>query len=142
MIDLVLHDRTTRHEWTRAFVARVGAATEPALKVPRGHRAEVGIVLIGSTAMRTLNRERRGVDEPTDVLSFPLHMRPIPGYTPIVLGDLFICPGVVRTKAAATGMSVREQMAWTIIHGLLHLGGYSHRTMQPHERKILKKLNL
>jgi probable rRNA maturation factor len=140
MIDLVLHDRTTRHQWSRAFVARVCAATEKYLKVPKGHRAEIGVTFIGPTAMRTLNRERRRVDEPTDVLSFPLHMKPIPGYTPIVLGDLFICPGIVRKKATESGLPVRTQMAWTVIHGLLHLAGYSHTAMRPHEQSILKKL--
>jgi probable rRNA maturation factor len=142
MIDLVLHNRTTQRAFSRAFVLRVCNAAESHLKIPKRHRAEVGIVFVGPAAMRTLNRTRRKVDTSTDVLSFPLHMKPITGYTAILLGDLFICPSVVRAKAVQSGQSVQSQMAWTIAHGLLHLAGYTHIAMRPHEQRILKSLHL
>jgi probable rRNA maturation factor len=139
---LVLHDRTTQHAFGRAFVLRVCNAAESHLKIPKRHRAEVGIVFVGPAAMRTLNRTRRNVDTSTDVLSFPLPMKPIPGYTQMTLGDLFICPSVVRAKAVQSEQSVRRQMAWTIAHGLLHLAGYSHTAMRPREQRILNSLHL
>ncbi|MCC6934135.1 MAG: rRNA maturation RNase YbeY [Candidatus Yanofskybacteria bacterium] len=129
MIDLVLNKRlrsAAARTYGRAFFARVIAAAEPRLKIPRGCRAEVGITLVSAQAMRTLNRERRGVDAPTDVLSFPLHMKPISGYTALLLGDLFVCPDIVRIRAAESGRSVRRQMEWSVVHGLLHLVGYDH----------------
>ncbi len=140
MIELVLQNRTAERAFSRAFVLRVCNAAEPRLKIPKGHTAEVGITFIGPRAMRTLNKKRRNVDASTDVLSFPLHMKPITGYTAILLGDLFICPGVVRAKAAQSGRSVREQMAWTIVHGLLHLAGFNHPNMFAIEPKILNTL--
>ncbi|MEK9209106.1 MAG: rRNA maturation RNase YbeY, partial [Patescibacteria group bacterium] len=78
-------------------------------------------------------------------LSFPLHMKPISGYTALLRGDLFICPDAVRRHAAQSDRSVRSQMAWTAVHGLLHLAGYDHeksvaaaRKMFALEQKILK----
>ena len=149
MIELEFTNRTARRAFGPAFFRRVCAAAAPYLRVPRGHTAEVGITLIGSRAMRTLNRTRRKVDRATDVLSFPLHMRPITGYTAVLFGDLFICPDVVRAHAEESGRSLRAQMAWTTVHGILHLAGYDHETdasaarrMSAAERKILATLNL
>ncbi len=147
MIDVVLHNRTKERTFGRAFLERVCEAAAPFLKVPRGHTAEVGVTLIGRAAMRTLNRTRRKIDRPTDVLSFPLHMQPITGYTAVLLGDLFICADIVRVHAKESGLSLRNQMQWTVVHGLLHLAGYDHETgaadekkMQATEQKILKRL--
>jgi rRNA maturation RNase YbeY len=149
MIDLVLTNRTKSRAFGRAFFAHVCMTSLSALRIPRGHRAEVGITLVGKTAMRTLNRTRRRIDAPTDVLSFPLHMKPITGYTAVLVGDLFICPDVVRSLAQESGLPVRQRMAWTIVHGLLHLAGYDHekgpaeaKRMFATERKILNRLNL
>ena len=140
MIDLVLHNRTTSRTWGPAFFRRITAATEPRLKIPRRHTAELGISLVGPSAIRALNRQWRQKDKSTDVLSFALPMRPIAGYTAVSLGDLFICPAVVRAKAKAAGRSVRDQMTWTVVHGLLHLAGYRHSDMATIEQRILKRL--
>lgn len=149
MIDLELHNRTKSRVYGRAFFVRVCEAAGPYVKVPARHTAEVGITLVGAVAMRSLNRKRRNVDTATDVLSFPLHMKPISGYTAVLLGDLFICPDVVREHAAVSGRTVRSQMAWTVIHGLLHLAGHDHersaaaaRKMFSLEQKILTTLGL
>ncbi len=141
MIELVLTNRATERAFGKAFFQRICDAAESELKLPRRHRAEVGIVLIGESAMRTLNRKRRKKDASTDVLSFPLHMKPISGYTELLLGDLFICPKVVRAKAEESGTSVRERMTWTVLHGLFHLAGYDHTAMQAREQRILSVLN-
>lgn len=136
MLDLVLHNRTRSRALGRALAARTCAAVLPYLRLGRARSVEVGIVLVGAAAMRTLNRNRRGIDEPTDVLSFPLATRPISGYTALLLGDLFICPEVVRRKANAAGRSAREQMRWTLIHGMLHLGGYDHEQSPAAARRM------
>ena len=66
--------------------------------------------------MRSLKREHLGIDEPTDVLSFPLDGRePLPQGVPRALGDVVLCPQVV-------GSGWRRPLA----HGLLHLLGYEH----------------
>lgn len=148
MVDLVLKNRTASRTWGPAFFRRVVTVCEPHLKLPRRHTGELGIVLVGRSEIRRLNRTWRHKDKPTDVLSFALTTRPIAGYTAVSLGDLFICPAVVREKAKAAGTGVRVQMTWTVVHGLLHLAGYDHERstaaaarMAALERKILQRLS-
>jgi len=77
---------------------------------------ELGIAWVGSSEMRTLKREHLGIDEATDVLSFPLDGRDeLPAGEPRALGDVVLCPEVV-------GEGWREPL----VHGLLHLLGYEH----------------
>ncbi len=148
MIDIVLHNRI-HARYGEAFFQRVANAAAPYLKIPKGHTAEVGISLIGPTAMRALNKKHRGKNKSTDVLSFALSTPSIKGYTHLSLGDLFISPLDVAANAAWNRLSVREQMAWTVVHGLLHLAGYDHdkssaaaHAMFTRERTILKKLHV
>ena len=146
-LDLVFKDTTRSTIPCRGLVVRAFRAAKPFLKIPKRHTTELGVQLIGPARMRALNRKWRKVDTPTDVLSFPLLQRPIQGYTAIALGDLYICPAVVRAKAQADGRPVKDQMKWTIVHGLLHLAGYDHeksasaaRRMASAERAILRTI--
>ena len=77
---------------------------------------ELGIAWVGSDEMRALKREHLGVDEATDVLSFPLDGRDeLPAGEPRALGDVVLCPEVVG-----------ERWREPLVHGLLHLLGYEH----------------
>jgi probable rRNA maturation factor len=87
------------------------AALEAA-DVEQGHLA---IVLVGAAEIRRLNREYRGRNSPTDVLSFPVDER-APAAGPRELGDVVICPEHTRDLKEA------------VVHGVLHLCGYDHET--------------
>jgi probable rRNA maturation factor len=77
---------------------------------------ELGISFVGPDEIRALKREHLGVDEETDVLSFPLDGREeLPAGVPRQLGDAVLCPQVVG-----------EQWRSPLVHGLLHLLGYEH----------------
>jgi probable rRNA maturation factor len=80
--------------------------------VEEGHLA---IEIVGEARMRELNREHRGIDRPTDVLSFPVdEIEPSSG--PRELGDVVVCP------------EHAEDVSEAVVHGVLHLCGYDHET--------------
>jgi probable rRNA maturation factor len=77
---------------------------------------ELGIAWIGAAEMRELKRDHLGIDEATDVLSFPIDGRDaLPDGVPRALGDVVLCPEVVGDEWRAP-----------LVHGLLHLVGYDH----------------
>ena len=77
---------------------------------------ELGLAFVGPDEIRTLKREHLGVDEATDVLSFPIDGRDeLPGDVPRQIGDAVLCPQVVG-----------ERWREPLVHGLLHLLGYDH----------------
>ena len=77
---------------------------------------ELGLVFVGPAEIRSLKREHLGVDEATDVLSFPIDGREsLPGGVPRQLGDAILCPQVVG-----------EAWRAPLVHAVLHLVGYDH----------------
>jgi probable rRNA maturation factor len=104
---------------------RSGVAVDEAATVALARRVlagegvedgELGVAFVEPEEMRVLKREHLGVDEATDVLSFPLDGRDdVPAGVPRALGDVVLCPAVV-------GDGWREPL----VHGLLHLLGYDH----------------
>jgi probable rRNA maturation factor len=96
-----------------------GAAVELACRVLRGEGVddgELGLAFVGPEEMRGLKREHLGIDEPTDVLSFPIDGRDeLPSGVPRVLGDVILCPQVVG-----------DEWRRPLTHGLLHLLGFDH----------------
>lgn len=86
--------------------------------------AEVSLSFVPAEAIRSLNREYRGVDEATDVLSFPM-IDDIPEGMPVLmLGDIVICPEM--TAQLHPELSQREAVSLMIAHSFLHLLGYDH----------------
>jgi probable rRNA maturation factor len=80
------------------------------------HEGELGLSWVGPDDMRALKREHLGIDEATDVLSFPLDGRDeLPEGVPRALGDVVLCPQIVG-----------EAWRGPLVHGLLHLLGYDH----------------
>jgi probable rRNA maturation factor len=97
----------------------VGDAAELARRVLAAEGVEdgeLGIVFVGSEEMRVLKQKHLGIDEATDVLSFPLDgLETLPAGVPRALGDVVLCPEVVG-----------EEWRDPLVHGLLHLLGYDH----------------
>jgi probable rRNA maturation factor len=86
---------------------------------PSNARGELCIALVSDNRMRALNRQFRGKDKVTDVLSFPSDER---GF----MGDIVIAAGVAKRQARAAGHPVQTEIRILALHGLLHLLGYDH----------------
>ena len=93
----------------------------------------ISISLLEEDGIRDLNRDYRGEDAPTDVISFPLHAGVdgfvIPADVPLLLlGDIVICPSLVKANADVSCHTFLREFSLMIIHGLLHLFGMDHDT--------------
>jgi probable rRNA maturation factor len=86
-----------------------------ALRACGVHEGHVAVALVGAEEIRALNREHRGRDAPTDVLSFPVDLAG-PAAGPRELGDVVICPEHTADLVEA------------VVHGVLHLCGHDHET--------------
>ena len=108
---------------------------------------DVCIRVVGEAESKSLNGDYRGVDRPTNVLSFPADLT-LPDGEGKVLGDIVICDPVVTREAQAQGKLIREHYAHMVIHGMLHLYGYDHEdpaeadVMENIEREILDRLGI
>jgi probable rRNA maturation factor len=100
--------------------------------------------LVDEAEIRALNRDFRGCDRPTNVLSFPFEAPP--GVASRLLGDLVLCAPVIESEARAQGKSSQAHWAHMVVHGVLHLLGYDHRddrealAMEARERHLLATL--
>lgn len=88
---------------------------------------EVAIRIVDSVESRSLNRDFRQQDRPTNVLSFPAgDIEGLPAKAPKTLGDIVICAPVVSDEAAAQGKEIGGHWAHMVVHGMLHLLGFDH----------------
>jgi probable rRNA maturation factor len=93
-------------------------------------QAEVSVLLVDDAAIAELNRQYRGIDAPTDVLSFSQLEGPaeleVPEDFPVPLGDIVISIPHMQTQALEYGHGEARELAYLLVHGLLHLLGYDH----------------
>ncbi len=86
---------------------------------------EIALVLCSNDEIRTLNRKFREIDEPTDVLTFPARNLPkTPRQGRYQLGDLAISAEYAQVQANLRGASLKDELAYLVIHGVLHLCGF------------------
>jgi probable rRNA maturation factor len=108
---------------------------------------ELGVCVVGAPESRRLNARFRGLDAPTNVLSFSSVALPAaPAGGARTLGELVICPRVLRAEARAQDKSLKAHWAHLVVHGTLHLLGYDHqrvadaRRMERREIAVLRRL--
>ena len=118
--------------------------TKDVLKLYKLSDYELTISIVSESEIHDLNKQYRSKDKPTDVLSFPQTNFT----TPIVrsseqkhsephnvLGDIVICLDVAKVNASSIGHSLGRELAFLIVHGILHLGGHDHHDTA--EEKIM-----
>lgn len=127
------------------------------------YEAEVNLLLTMNEQIHQMNQEFRGIDRPTDVLSFPMvdyenagdfefledcdeYFHPESGE--LMLGDIVISKEKVLSQAEEYGHSPKREYAFLVAHSMLHLSGYDHiedderEQMEQMQREILEKLNI
>lgn len=110
---------------------------------------ETSVLLTNDPRIQQLNRDYRGIDRPTDVLSFALEeddsVTLPPGF-PRLLGDVVVSLDTVERQALENERSTPHECAWALCHGVLHLLGFDHQTdqeeqiMRDREREVLDSL--
>lgn len=128
------------------------------------YEAEVNLTLVDNAQIHEINREHRGIDRPTDVLSFPMQTYETPSdfslaeacveenFNPdtgeLLLGDIVLSVEKVQEQAQTYGHSEVREYAFLILHSMLHLFGYDHETeaervqMEERQREILDILGI
>jgi probable rRNA maturation factor len=133
-----------------AVIQRAIAAAAESVDADVGD-AELAVMLTDDPGIRTLNSNWRGIDKPTNVLSFPA-LQPegarMPGDAPRMLGDIAIAYETTRHEADAEGKPFEHHLSHLAIHGFLHLIGYDHENdagaeeMEALETEILEQLGI
>ena len=135
--------------WPDHLEARAEEAVRAALKASKAKvtgAAEVSIVLTDDAEQRELNRQWRGIDKSTNVLSFPqiAPFGPVSG----LVGDIILARETLEREAAEMGVSFDDHFTHLLVHGFLHLLGYDHiqddeaLVMEGLETKILATLGV
>jgi probable rRNA maturation factor len=136
--------------WTRVpdlegFVRR---AAEAAMLDNDAPPSEISVVLSDDEHIRELNKHHRGMDKPTNVLSFPAARMKTPAGAPRILGDIVLAYETVQREAVEEAKSIENHLSHLVVHGVLHLLGYDHEDeeeaeiMEARERQILAKLGI
>jgi rRNA maturation RNase YbeY len=115
--------------------ALISSAISSALAVGGAEPGEVSVFLCDDDAIRELNRTYRGIDEPTDVLTFPSN--DVDG-API--GDIAISVPYAERQASARGVSLNQEIGYLAIHGALHLLGYDDES-EADRSEMVRQMN-
>lgn len=117
-----------------------------------GKNLYVNVVLTNAQNIKIINKEHRGIDKETDVLSFPMfekkELENIQLENEDVLGDMVISIERVEQQAKEYGHSFERELSYMVVHSFYHLLGYDHindedkKEMREKEENILKKLNI
>ncbi|HWA19731.1 MAG TPA: rRNA maturation RNase YbeY [Devosia sp.] len=135
--------------WPEHLDARADAALHEALKQSRARvtgPAEVSVILTDDAEQQVLNRDWRGIDKPTNVLSFP-QIEPFAEVSGL-LGDIILARETLEKEAVEQGISFDDHFTHLVVHGFLHLLGYDHMdddealAMEGLETQILASLGV
>ena len=124
---LVECDAWHQHEGFKALASEVIAKAVATTKIKIAKGAEVSLLLCDDARIREINRDWRGLDKPTNVLSFPAAPRAMLAKSAAV-GDIAIAYETVAREAVDEAKSFRDHYMHMVLHGFLHLLGYDHET--------------
>jgi len=99
------------------------------MKIGRGD-SELSIALVDVKTIKEMNKTYRGIDRPTDVLSFNLE----DDHEDNFFGDVIICPAVAEKNVIDSGVDLLSEVKALLVHGILHLGGKDHEDLSEAEK--------
>lgn len=120
--------KAVNKKWLKKIVQRV-------FHVMNVKNAEISVAIIGNQEMKRLNKEWRGKNKTTDVLSFTYQI-PDAKYKIPLNGEIIICYPQAACQAKERGHSVKEEIKTLLVHGLLHLCGFNHEKSLKEERRM------
>ncbi len=100
---------------------------------------ELSVLITGNREIKELNQKYRGLDQPTNVLAFPMQEGEFTSISSSLLGDIAISAEKAAEEAKEAGITVDERMSQLLIHGILHLIGYDHETGEEGADKMERK---
>lgn len=124
-------------QW-HSFFSAIAASAEKVLNLPDDH--EISVTFVRSVTIHRINRDYRGIDRPTDVISFAVRdgLEAMIAEEEKDLGDIFINIDYARRQAREYGHSYQREIGFLFTHGLLHCLGYDHMT--PEDEKVMNHL--
>ena len=131
---ILINKEVYSKEITKKFLKDI---TEKILSEINLNNVEISITLTDNERIREINKEWRGKDKPTDVLSFP--QDETIGYKYRLLGDVIISLPYAKAQAEEIGLTFKEEVLRLMVHGILHLLGYDHETNEE-DAKIMFEL--
>jgi probable rRNA maturation factor len=144
-VSLYFRNATRKHRIGTRRIERAARALLAAIGRPT---ATLSLSFVGDAAMRRLNREHRGKDRTTDVLSFPMYepfavpARSQEGDPELLLGDIIISVDVAARQAAAYAAPLDAEIERLLVHGLLHLLGHDHEKPAERARMVREERRL
>ncbi len=125
-------------EVTRQKIKKIAAAAADRLVL---NSARITIIITDDAYIRTINKEYRSIDRPTDVISFANRDNPFPDIdaSQEEIGDIYISIEQAERQSHEYRVSLTDEMKRLIIHGILHLVGYDHERSDEDEEVMLQK---
>lgn len=111
-----------------ALCERAAAAAFQAAPAAARTPGEVSVLLADDALLHDLNRRYRGIDKPTNVLAFAALEAAGPAAGPVMLGDIAVARETVALEAGVAGKTLADHLSHMVVHGMLHLLGFDHRT--------------
>lgn len=140
ILDIALYDETNSvKEEDMSLIETLIVSAAKTLKLDDNF--EVSITIVNNERIHEINREYRGIDRPTDVISFAIEDNDDEDFAvffddldemniPRLLGDIFISIDKAKEQAKEFGHSFKRELGFLTVHGFLHLNGYDHQTVE------------
>lgn len=147
-MELYIDNRHDKYQITKEIEVLAEKTILETLNIENvGNNYEVSLSFVTDEEIRELNRDYRGIDKSTDVLSFPMDDEFNTLETPL-LGDIIISLDTAYKQAEEYGHSIEREIAYLVCHSTLHLLGYDHieeddkLEMRDKEKSVMKKLRI